>query len=72
MLLSCCTAALAEGDRVLTPADDWIVITLDPGHGGSGGGSYSTYMVNVKSGGPKNDITRYDAIWSSPDDTSDW
>lgn len=25
---------------MLTPADDWIVITLDPGHGGSGGGSY--------------------------------
>lgn len=51
------------------------LMTLDRAYNvgqGSGGGSYSTYMVNVKSGGPKNDITRYDAIWSSPDDTSDW
>ena len=35
-----CTAALADGERNITPSTEWTVITLDPGHGGNGGGAY--------------------------------
>ena len=30
------------------------------------------YTVNVMSGGPKNDISDWQAIWSFPDDPSEW
>lgn len=42
MLMSLlCTAALADGERNITPSSDWTVITIDPGHGGNGGGAYT-------------------------------
>ena len=30
--------------------------------------TYDTYIVNVMSGGPKNDVMDWEAIWSYPDD----
>lgn len=41
--------------------------TLDVTAGRSGG-SYDTYVVNVMSGGPNNDVMDWQAIWSYPDD----
>lgn len=35
-------------------------------------GSVKNYTVNVMSGGPKNDINDWQAIWSFPDDPSEW
>ena len=35
---------------------------------GKNGGSYDSYIVNVMSGGPRNDIMDWQAIWSYPDD----
>lgn len=40
LLMSSAVGAFAEGERVLTPADEWTVITLDPGHGATSGGGY--------------------------------
>ena len=34
--------------------------------------SVRNYTVNVMSGGPNNDITDWQAIWSFPDDPSEW
>ena len=39
---------------------------------GDSGGSFNTYSVNVMSGGPANDINDWQAIWSYPDDPSQW
>lgn len=39
---------------------------------GSGNQGYQSLYVNVKSGGPKNDIEDYQAIWSAPDDPQEW
>ena len=42
MLISLlCTVALADDERNITPSSDWTVITIDPGHGGNGGGAYT-------------------------------
>ena len=35
-------------------------------------GSIRTYTVNVMSGGPKNDVEDWQAIWSFPDDPNEW
>lgn len=35
-----CTAAFADTERTLTASEDWTIITVDPGHGGNGGGGY--------------------------------
>lgn len=35
-------------------------------------GSVRNYTVNVMSGGPNNDINDWQAIWSFPDDPSEW
>ena len=34
--------------------------------------NYKNYTVNVMSGGPANDIYDWQAIWSFPDDPSEW
>ncbi len=34
--------------------------------------SFNNYTVNVKSGGPANDLNDWQAIWSFPDDPSEW
>jgi len=39
---------------------------------GTSKGGYQSLYVNVKSGGPNNDINDYMAIWSSPDDPNEW
>lgn len=39
---------------------------------GSNDGKFETYIVNVKSGGPRNDVRDWEAIWSYPDDPSEW
>lgn len=36
--------------------------------GSQGEGKYRSYTVNVMSGGPRNDIMDWQAIWSFPDD----
>jgi prepilin-type N-terminal cleavage/methylation domain-containing protein len=33
---------------------------------------YVNYTVNVMSGGPKNDVEDWQAIWSFPDDPNEW
>ena len=38
----------------------------------SSAGSAKSYVVNVMSGGPNNDINDWQAIWSFPDDPSEW
>ena len=39
---------------------------------GESGGSFETFTVNVMSGGPANDIDDWQAVWSYPDDPSEW
>lgn len=39
---------------------------------GSSRASFKSLFVNVKSGGPKNDVKDYQAIWSAPDDPNNW
>ena len=34
--------------------------------------SVNSYIVNVMSGGPANDVEDWQAIWSFPDDPSEW
>lgn len=38
----------------------------------NGSRTYDNYTVNVMSGGPKNDVEDWEAIWSYPDDPSEW
>lgn len=38
----------------------------------SSSSSAKSYTVNVMSGGPKNDVNDWQAIWSFPDDPSEW
>lgn len=37
-----------------------------------GSSSVNSYTVNVMSGGPANDVEDWQAIWSFPDDPSEW
>lgn len=39
---------------------------------GDSGGSFDAYSVNVMSGGPANDVNDWQAIWSYPDDPTQW
>lgn len=76
---ACDAADVGGADNAASLAAQFIVLntserlwdvtknTLDVTAGKSGG-SYDSYIVNVMSGGPRNDIMDWQAIWSYPDD----
>ena len=63
------------------PWDERGMISLDGGgsggaaggnHGANGGGGRQNYIVNVRSKGPKNEEDDWQAIYSQPDDPTEW